>query len=164
MRVALAFAVVGWWLASGLSAGAAEQGCERLAWDLGLERTLLAEATTTQAGVPAPPLARRLALRPIGEAGLPMPPGREPRSADARAGHLSATIAAAGLYRVTLSEEGWIDVVQGGAYLQPDGFTGVRGCPGIRKSVRFRLQPGPVTVQVSGSSADAVAVSVTPDR
>ena len=70
----------------------------------------------------------------------------------------------AGLYIVTVSDYAWIDLVQNDAYLKPKGFSGVTGCNGARKSVRFDLSAGPVTIQVSGVAKDAINVAFTPAR
>jgi hypothetical protein len=51
---------------------------------------------------------------------------------------------------VTLSNYAWIDAIQNDAYLKPKGFSGVTGCDAARKSVRFDLAAGPVTIQFSG--------------
>lgn len=142
---------------------AAEVGCERLAWNLDAERALMAAATEGDPGA-VPPLARRLAARPLADAGLPRPPERAPREPDARAAHTTVSVAEAGLYRVTLDSDGWLDVVQDGVYRRAEAFTGVRGCPGIRKSVRFRLDAAPAIIQVTGASAPSVTVAVTRER
>lgn len=146
-------------LLSGGLAQAAEVGCERLAWPLDTERALIAAAT--EAGDrSSPPLARRLVMRPLSEVALPKPPERAPRDAGAHAGLASVTVPEAGLYRVTLDAEGWLDVIQDGTYRRAEAFTGVRDCPGIRKSVRFRLDAGPVTIQVTGPGG-AIGLAVT---
>lgn len=140
-------------------AAAAEQGCAGFAWNLDAERALLAAPRTEpEATVP---VRRRLVLKPLVEAALPKPPERAPRAPGSLAGATTVTIPEAGLYRVTLDAEAWLDVIQDGAYRRAEAFTGARGCPGIRKSVRFRLEGGRAVVQVSGTSADAIAVAVT---
>ncbi|HMO30773.1 hypothetical protein [Enterovirga sp.] len=137
---------------------AQEAGCGRLAWNLDAERALLASDGTEQA---APPLARRLGLRPMAEAALPKPPERAPRAPQSFAAFTTVSIPEAGLYRVTLDSDGWLDVIQDGAYRGADAFTGARACPGLRKSVRFRLEPGEAIVQVNRDSGGAIGIAVT---
>lgn len=69
-------------------------------------------------------------------------------------------IAKPGLYQVTLSDEAWIDVVQNGPYARSIGSTGRSDCPGLRKSVRFELDAGPIVVQLSGVMAEKIVVVI----
>ena len=59
-----------------------------------------------------------------------------------------------GVYQVTLSSVGWVDVVQNGAALPVTGHTGMKDCAAIRKSVRFEIGSGPFSVQLSGIPQD----------
>lgn len=151
----------------GFAASAAETGgCGRFAWDLGAERDLLAAApVSAPASVPAsPPAAFRLALGPAETAALPKPPPPDAKPRPGLAGAIPLSIAEAGTYRVTLSGEAWVDAVQHDVFLNAEAFSGVGDCPGMRKSVKFRFDPGPVVLQMRGSAADAIAVAVTRDR
>lgn len=65
-----------------------------------------------------------------------------------------------GRYQVTLSDEAWIDVVQGGAYRPSGEFSGVHGCPGLRKSVRFEFTDAPLILQLSSASAPVIKVAI----
>lgn len=152
-------ALAGLLLLAATGALAQEPDCGRLAWNLDAERALLAAA----GGVEQvdPPLARRLSLKPMADAALPKPPERAPRASQPFAAFTTVPIPAAGLYRVTLDSEGWLDVIQDGAYRRADAFTGARDCPGLRKSVRFRLEAGEALVQVNRDSAGLVGIAVT---
>lgn len=142
------------------SAQAAGPGCDKLHWNLDAERALIAAASRD--GVAgSPPVARRLVARPTADAGLPKLPERSPRTASALAGHFTVLIPEAGIYRITLDTEGWLDVIQNDAYRRADVSTRAHDCPGIRKSVRFRLEPGPAIIQVSDGSAAEIGVAVT---
>ena len=137
-------------LATG-AAHAAGTGCGGFAWSLDAERALLAAPETGD--TTAPPAFRRLAMTPLAQAALPMPPERAPREpGSALAGATRVSVPEAGLYRVTLPAEGWIDVIQGGAYRRPEAFTGAKDCPGLRKSVRVRLDAGEAVIQVTGTT------------
>jgi hypothetical protein len=63
---------------------------------------------------------------------------------------------------VTISGYAWIDAIQNDAYLKPKGFSGVTGCDGARKSVRFDLAAGPLTIQLSGVAQDTISVALMP--
>ena len=57
---------------------------------------------------------------------------------------------------MTLSSEGWIDVVQNGAAIRSDAHTGAKGCPDVRKSVRFPVGSFPIVLQLSGVPVDLI--------
>lgn len=142
------------------------RGCDDPGWNLGAERLLLADpAPTARASgttlAEPPPTAVRLMLESFASNPLVRAPERAPKDPASFAGHLELRVAQAGSYRVTLSGEGWIDVIQSGAFLKAEAFSGRVSCPGIRKSVLFRLAAEPVILQVSGSEARTVAVAIT---
>lgn len=93
-----------------------------------------------------------------------MPPERTPKRADAFAGALSFAAAPAGRYKITLSDAGWIDVIQDNRYLKPVAFTGALDCPGVRKSVEFEIGPEAFTLQLSDVAAPTISVVLTPSR
>ena len=68
----------------------------------------------------------------------------------------------AGIYQITLSEEAWIDVAQGGALVKSSDFSGAKDCPGMRKSVRFPLSAGAATVEISNASGASVKMVIEP--
>ena len=53
-----------------------------------------------------------------------------------------------------------IDLVQNGASLEATDHSGVKDCPGLRKSVRFSVGAAPVALQISGAPADNIKVAV----
>ena len=104
-----------------------------------------------------------LALQPLASAKLPLEPERRPKTTPALAGFVRfAAAGASGLYKVSLSEGAWIDVVQDGKRLKPTAFTGATDCPNIRKSVKFEIGAAPFVVQVSGAPSDHIGVVLTP--
>jgi hypothetical protein len=141
-------------------------GCDKFAWPLTNEQRLLGEA---QAAPEAGELDRdagkavTVKLAPLAEAGLPMAPERKPKDSASLAGYLQFGKAVAGhLYKVSLSEGVWIDLIQDGHYLKPTAFTGATDCPHIRKSVKFEIGPAPFTLQLSGVPSTGIAVVITP--
>ena len=71
--------------------------------------------------------------------------------------------AAAGVYKVTLSAGGWIDLVQDGKSLKAVNFSDATGCANARKSVKFRLAAEPATLQLTGVGAPDVSIIVSPE-
>jgi hypothetical protein len=142
-------------------------GCDKFKWPVDRERALLANPSQMVSGAEMPqPLATAVtvALVPYAGAKLPVPPSRAPKTAGSYAGFLNVSgVPQPGTYRVTLSAPAWIDVVQYGHALRSTAFSGVSGCAGIAKSVKFELAAGPFAVEVSGATANALSLVVTPD-
>ena len=92
-----------------------------------------------------------------------MPPEGKPKPDKPLGAILSfATVATPGIHQVTLSEEAWIDIVQDGAYRPSLEFSGVHGCLGLRKSVRFDFKRAPLVLQLSSASAATIKVAIQP--
>jgi hypothetical protein len=53
-------------------------------------------------------------------------------------------------------------VVQNGNLLQSVDFSGVKDCPGIRRSVRFAIGDGKATIKLSAAPSDDIVVAVAP--
>jgi hypothetical protein len=154
--------------APGLAQAQEGSGCTGFKWPLDRERGALARAdkpSLPNGGALPYDVAMTLDLQPLSAAGLPKAPERAPKSPSAFAGHFAlAAPARAGNYRVTISSEGWVDVLDGGAYLHPTAFTGAKDCEGARKSVKFDLPARPLALQFSGVSRDQISVIVSPDQ
>ena len=63
---------------------------------------------------------------------------------------------------MTLSDEGWVDVVQNGARVKSSDFSGQKTCPGVRKSVRFTLAAGPAQLQISNVETNKIVFAIAP--
>lgn len=147
-------------------ASAAEDGCDKFAWPLAHERTLLAAADkpAVQAGqthAAIPKSAFVLNLQSGAKAAFAKPPERKPRAERWFGGAIRFPgLEKPGIYQVTLSEEAWIDVVQDGRYARSVGSTGRGDCPGLRKSVRLDLGAAPFVLQISGVTSDSITVAI----
>jgi hypothetical protein len=154
--------------APGLAQAEEGSGCGAFRWPLDQERAALARAdkpSLPNGGSLAYDVAMTLELQPLAAAGLPKAPERAPKSPSAFAGHFAlAAPTKAGAYRVTISSAGWVDVLDGGAYLHPIAFTGAKDCEGARKSVKFDLPARPLALQFSGVPQNQISVIVSPDR
>jgi hypothetical protein len=153
--------------APGLARAQEASGCDGFKWPLERERAALVKtdkASLPNGGALPYDAAMILELQPFSSAGLPKAPERAPKSPSAFAGHFTlAAPAKAGTYRITIASEGWVDVLDGGAYLHPIAFTGAKDCEGARKSVKFDLPARPLALQFSGVSRDQISVIVSPD-
>ncbi len=144
-------------------------GCDKFKWPLDKERATLTGTdlpkVASGARVTWPiPWATIVTLAPFADAKLPVAPERAPKSPTSFAGFVAiAAPARAGTYKITLSSEGWIDVVQDGHALKSVAFSGATGCDGVRKSVKFDLGARPLTLELSGVPADTIGIAVGGD-
>ena len=132
--------------------------CDAFKWSVARDREALAAAKPL-AGEAAVGEGYEVTLTP--GLTLPVKPQREPK-----AGTSAAVIGVpkldAGLYQITLSEEAWIDVAQGGALVKSSDFSGNKDCPGVHKSVRFPLGAGATTLEISNAAGGAIRLVIEP--
>ena len=145
-------------------AGAQENNaCGLFKWSIARERGWFANAEPAASGATvAIERGYAVAMRATDAVAFPLPPERAPKPGSLAATLLVANIDKPGLYQVTLSDEAWLDVVQGDALVKSTGFSGQKDCPGVRKTVRFDLKQGPATLQISNSAAQTLDVAVAP--
>ena len=142
-------------------------GCDKFKWPLEKERATLTGsdlpklASGSRVQWPLP-FATTVTLLPYGEVKFPVAPERTPKSNNTFAGFIEASAPGqSGTYKITLSSEGWIDVVQGGERLKSAAATGATGCDGVRKSVKFDLAKTPFAVQFSGIQTGSIGVAIS---
>ena len=142
---------------------AADAGCDAFKWPVTREQALFPAAPAAQPGADLTVgQAVDFSLAAVDTVSFEVPPERAP-AAGTFAATASVTVPPDGELQLSLSDEAWIDVVQGGRAVKSTGFSGVKTCPGIRKSVRFKLSAGPATVQLSGAKkADLKVAVLTP--
>ena len=141
--------------------------CGKFKWPLTIERAWFDAATDLKAYASGATMgeladgALTVATMPMAGISFILPPEGKPKP-DKTAGALLTfeKIGKPGRYQVTLSDEAWIDVVQAGAYRPSGEFSGVHGCPGLRKSVRFEFTDAPLTLQLSSASAPVIKVAI----
>jgi hypothetical protein len=152
-------------------AWAAEEpsGCDKFKWPIERERTALTAPDRVKLAsggelAALPSTGMTLTLRPPGEAKLPSPPERAPKEGTF-AGFVSfKSPPKAGLYTISLSAGGWLDVMQDGHFLKPKGFSGATDCEGIRKTMKYEISASPFVLQVSGTKEDSVSIAVLPSE
>jgi len=144
-------------------------GCDKFKWNIEQERAALTAPDRVKLASGAdlaalPSTGMTLALRTPGEAKLPSPPERAPKEGTF-AGFANIKAASkAGLYTVSLSAGGWVDVIQDGHFLKPKAFSGATDCDGIRKTMKYELSAGPFVLQVSGTKEDSVSIAILPSE
>jgi hypothetical protein len=168
MRAALLIALL---LLGAAPAWAAEEpsGCDKFKWPIERERAALTapdriKLVSGSELTALPSTGITLALRSPGEAKLPSSPERSPKEGTfAGFANIKAT-PRAGLYTISLSAGGWIDVMQDGHFLKPKGFSGAADCDGIRKTMKYEISASPFVLQISGSKEESVSVAILPSK
>jgi hypothetical protein len=157
----LLFGVVPAWAAEEPS------GCDKFKWPIERERAALTAPDRSKLAsggelTALPSTGVTLALRAPADAKLPTPPERAPKEGTF-AGFASIKNAPkAGLYTISLSSGGWLDVVQDGHFLKPKAFSGATDCDGIRKTMKYELSASPFVLQVSGTKEDSISIAILP--
>ena len=161
LRIPLGFALV--LLACAAASAETPEACGKFKWSVQRELALIAAGPMAAANGAAvtPDRAYHVALNKDGQSGFAVAPERAPKAGTAAAS-LTFAVAAPGLYQVSLSEEGWIDIIQGGKLVKSEGFSGQKGCPGLRKSVRFPLAAGASQIEISNVEGEAVDLEIEP--
>jgi hypothetical protein len=168
MRAPLLVALV---LLGTTSAWAAEEpsGCDKFKWGIERERAALTAPDRVKLISGAelgalPSTGITLGLRAPADAKLPSPPERAPKEGTF-AGFTAFTSAPkAGIYTISLSAGGWVDVVQDGHLLKPKAFSGATDCDGIRKTMKYEMSASPFVLQVSGTKEDSVSIAILPSE
>ncbi len=158
-------------LLSAAPAWAAEEpsGCDKFKWPIEHERAALtapdrAKLTSGSELATLPSTGITLALVAPGDAKLPTPPERAPKEGTF-AGFASVKGAPkAGIYTISLSTGGWVDMVQNGHFLKPKAVSGATDCDGIRKTMKYEISASPFVLQVSGIKENAVSIAILPSE
>jgi hypothetical protein len=156
-------------LLAALSPAAAQtnDACDQFAWPISREQKLFnstpVELRSGETLKLSSAAAATVRLRKISDVAFSRAPERSPKNPDSFAGVIEIdSIPEPGLYQLTASEEAWFDVIQNDAFVKSVEHSGKRGCPGVRKSVRFRLTKGLTIVQFSGAEADTIKFAILP--
>jgi len=142
-------------------------GCDKFKWPIDRERAALTASDRVKLASGAdlsalPSTGMTIALRPPAEAKLPSPPERAPKEGTFAGFATFKNPPKAGIYTISLSAGGWVDVMQDGHFLKPKAFSGATDCEGIRKTMKYEISANPFVLQVSGTKEDAVSVAILP--
>jgi hypothetical protein len=141
-----------------------KDACDQFKWSVARERGWFATGVRPAASgaTIAAEQGYAVTLQPSGSVAFRLPPERAPKPDSFGATLSVADVGKPGLYQVTLSDEAWLDVIQGDAEVKSSAFSGQKDCPGVRKSVRFELKPGPAIIQLSNAGGAAINLSLAP--
>ncbi len=143
-------------------------GCESFAWSVATELQWMkaadSQAVASGAKLPSPPeKALALSLEPMSAVVFPVPPtGKLKPEGDVYGGvvNFDGPSSAPGSYQVTMQTGGWVDIIQDGKALKPTAHSGKSDCDGVRKTIRFNLDPGPFTVEFSNIKKDTIKFAI----
>jgi hypothetical protein len=168
MRTTFSIALL---LLGSVPAWAAEEpsGCDKFKWPIERERAALTAPDRVKlasggelAALPATGMT--LALQAPADARLPTPPERAPKEGTFAGFTSIKTSPKAGIYTVSLSAGGWVDLVQDGHFLKPKAFSGATDCEGIRKTMKYQIGASPFVLQVSGTRENSVSIAILPSE
>jgi hypothetical protein len=152
-------------------AWAAEEpsGCDKFKWNIDHARAALTAPDRVKLAsggevAALPSTGMTLALRQPADAKLPTPPERAPKEGTFAGFASFKSAPKAGLYTISLSTGGWIDVVQDGHALKPKAFSGATDCDGIRKTMKYEIGASPFVLQISGTREDSISVAILPSE
>jgi hypothetical protein len=155
----------------GSPASAAEEpsGCDKFKWNIEHARAALTAPDRIKLVSGGelnalPSTGVTLALVTPGEAKLPSPPERAPKEGTFAGFANIKSAPKAGIYTISLSAGGWVDVVQDGHFLKPKGFSDATDCDGIRKTMKYELSANPFVLQISGTKENSVSVAILPSE
>lgn len=164
LALALAFTLLG--VTSSLAAEE-PSGCDKFKWPIDKARAALTapdrtKLTSGSEVASLPSTGFTLSLAAPDDAKLPTPPERTSKEGTFAGFTKITTAPKAGLYTVSLSVGGWVDVVQDGHFLKPVAFSGATDCDGIRKTMKYQLSASPLVLQISGTKDNAISVAIQP--
>jgi hypothetical protein len=164
LSLAVALALLG---ATSAFAAEGPSGCDKFKWDITHARTALtapdrAKVASGNELADMPTSGFTLDLVKPADAKLPMAPDHAPKDATFAGFTKIAAVPKAGLYTVSLSAGGWVDVVQDSRALKPAGFSGATDCDGIRKTMKYELAAKPFVLQISSARENAISVAILP--
>jgi hypothetical protein len=141
--------------------------CDKFKWPIERERAVLTAPDRVKLAsggelTALPSTGVTLALVAPSEAKLLSPPERAPKEGTFAGFASVKAVPKAGLYTVSLSSGGWLDVVQDGHFLKPKAFSGATDCNGIRKTMKFELSASPFVIQISGTKENAISIAILP--
>jgi hypothetical protein len=146
---------------SGASSAQAAAGCDAGKWPLSAIQahfggTLPALASGDALPALGAPVLVNLSAQ--GDVTFPHAPGRAGKANPAYAAVIKLGAEPAATYQVTVSDGAWVDMVEDGELVKQSGYVRRKDCPGVDKSIRFKTDGGPLTIQISGAYGKTIKV------
>jgi hypothetical protein len=157
-------------LGGGGASMAADDPCTGFSWNVAHERSLFAgKAKTQKAGAElssAPSVTAdhlyELALTAQDQVHFQAPPGKAPKTGGTYAGLVRLKVPTQGLYRISVDQPFWIDVVSGVELVHSTDYQGSAGCSAPHKIVQFVLPANQdLVLQVSGMPSPKARLTIT---
>jgi hypothetical protein len=147
----------------------AQDPCAGFNWDVKHELALFAAQAHSLAGGRTRESAPRLmadqlyelSLAPDPQVTFVAPPGRKNAKEDSHAGLVRFEIRQAGLYRVSVDQQAWVDVIAAGKVIGSKDFQGRRGCSAPHKVVEFDLPASRDLVLQLSNASDRARITLT---
>jgi hypothetical protein len=145
-------------------------GCDAFTWDISHELDVLGKPSKpVTAGTDAKKPVHldldqhySLKLVPQGTVKFALKPSKPKPDDGAQAGVFSFHTPKAGKYRVSITSEHWLDVVDGPLLVVSQDFQGQRGCEKVRKIVQFELSGNKdFVLQFSGGTQANASMAIT---
>jgi hypothetical protein len=149
----------------------ADDPCAGFTWNVSHERALFATAAQRIAAgrdaASAPRVSAdrlyELTLTEQDKVQFSAAPGKKPRGEKPYAGMVRLRLSAAALYRFSIDQGAWLDVIASDQPITSADFQGRSGCEAPHKIVQFLLPAGrDVIVQLSGAEGPQARLTVTP--
>jgi hypothetical protein len=157
-------------LAASVRLAYADDPCATFTWDVRHERALFGKEPQALIGgqaIAASPALEGDRLYQVELSGQSQvkfleSPGKKRGEGRVYAGLAKLTVDTPGVYRISLDQPLWVDVIANGTVVPSKDFQGRPGCNAPHKVVEFLLPAGsPITLQFSGSSVPVVKLTVT---
>jgi hypothetical protein len=157
-------------LAAGVRLARADDPYAAFTWDVHHERALFETEPQILAGgqtvADSPTFGAdrlyQVELRAQSEVKFLEPPGKKRGDGRAFAGLVRLSVETAGVYRISLDQPLWVDVIANGTVVPAKDFQGRAGCNAPHKIVEFLLPVGrSITLQLSDSSLPVAKVILT---
>jgi hypothetical protein len=143
---------------------AGDAGCDVGKWPLSAIQTKFSAnalpAVASGDFLPALGAPVAVNLSPQGEVAFPHAPARQGKADPAYGAIVKVGSPPAGIYQVSASNGTWVDLVENSDLVKPAGYERNKDCPGVDKSIRFKTNGGPLTVQLSGGYGKTVKIEV----
>lgn len=149
-------------LVAATSAKAADP-CDGTKWPLSRELAWFQTAKPVKSGaIMLPGHAAVVELQPMQRVDYAVPLNIGWKTANTF-GAVITTATTPGVYQVTISDSAYVGVAQNGKIVTAMAMQTLKGCPGLNRSVRFRLGQGPAAIQIGGAKGDRLLVAIAPE-
>lgn len=137
--------------------------CDGTKWPLSRELAWFQAAKPVKSGaIMLPGHAAVVALEPVERVKYVVPLKLGPTANTF--GAVITTATTPGVYQVTISDSAYVGVAQNGKIVTAMAMQTLKGCPGLNRSVRFRLGQGPAAIQIGGAKGDRLLVAIAPEE